>query len=114
MHTQEIVAQLNDLGIEVTDDADEYIIQKEDKIIPQVGHCYSVEVESYIVHPFEGFTLHDNWNNGIAPTDIRMNMEVLQILGKMIQVHCIGQTDRKLWDGWLPIKSVRIFRELTV
>lgn len=114
MHNQMIVSQLNELGIEVAEDVDEYIIQHADKIIPQVGHCYSIEVEPYIVHPFEGFTLHDNWNNGIAPTDVRMNMEVLQILGKMIQVHCIGQTDGKLWDGWLPVKSVRIFSELKV
>ena len=66
------------------------------------------------MHPFEGFTLHDNWNNGIVPTDVQMNAEILKIMGKMIQVHCIGKNDGNSWDGWLPIKSVKILKEINL
>ena len=76
------------------------------------GKYYTIVVANYIVNPFDGFTLHDNWNNGIKPTDIRMNIEVLQIIGKMVKVNAIGVTDKKPWSGWLPQKSILSFEEI--
>lgn len=72
-----------------------------------VGMCYTIEVEHYIIAPYEGFTLHQNWNKGVVPTDSLMNCEVTQIMGKMVKVNAIGVHDGKSWEGWLPRKSIK-------
>lgn len=78
----------------------------------QVGHYYRIVVAEYIVKPFEGFTLHDNWNQGRIPTDRQMSVEILQLMGKMVCINALGINDRKPWTGWLPIKSVLKFEEI--
>ena len=83
-----------------------------------VNHYYLIQVEDYIVKPFEGFTLHDNWNKGIPPKHNFLKVEVLQIMGKMIKVKSIGydylnQRDTSdLWEGWLPRKAIKIIEVL--
>jgi len=78
----------------------------------QEGLCYNIIVEDYIIHPYVGFTLHDNWNKGIAPTDKEMNCVVLKIMGKMVQINATGVNDNSQWTGWLPIKSCKIIKEI--
>lgn len=77
-----------------------------------LGQEYIIQVEDYIIHPYSGFTLHDNWNNGIVPTDKQMHIKVDQIMGKMIKIQSIGINDKSIWNGWLPIKSIHILEEL--
>ena len=82
------------------------------------GQCYLIQVEDYIVKPFVGFSLHDNWNNGIAPKHKFLKVEVVKIMGKMIKVNSVGYdfmnkvdtTD--LWEGWLPRKAIKILEVL--
>lgn len=71
-----------------------------------VGGQYTIIVEDYIVHPFDGFDLHTQWNGGKVPTDNCMNIEVLEVMGKMVKVHSCGVNDRSIWIGWLPSKSI--------
>lgn len=71
------------------------------------NHFYIIEVPDYIIHPYEGFNLHDNWNNGIKPTSRNMQIEVAQIIGKMVKVNALCD-DGKIWVGWLPRKSITI------
>jgi len=78
----------------------------------QVSHCYEIRVDDYIIHPYSGFTLHDNWNKGVIPTDFEMNAEIMQILGKMIKIHAIGKNDGMQWEGWIPIKSMQVLGEI--
>lgn len=78
----------------------------------QVGHYYKIVVAEYIIKPFEGFTLHDNWNKGIIPTDNQMNAEIVQFMGKMVYINALGINDNKPWTGWLPIKSILKFERL--
>ena len=56
----------------------------------QEDKCYLIKVEDYIIHPFDGFTLHDNWNKGIAPKHSFMKVEVSKIMGNMIKVNSVG------------------------
>lgn len=72
-------------------------------------HFYMIEVADYIVNPYEGFTLHDNWNDGIKPTTKDMQVEVLQLMGKMVKVNALC-SDGLIWSGWLPRKSITIKR----
>lgn len=82
------------------------------------GMCYLIKVEDYIVHPFDGFNLHDNWNKGTHPNHIFMKCEVEQIMGKMVKVNTVGydyqnQLDTNdIWSGWLPEKSIKILEVL--
>jgi hypothetical protein len=80
--------------------------------------CYLIQVAPYILNPPEGFTLHDNWNNGVAPKHEFMKAEVCQLMGKMIKVSTLGfdYANNKdiddIWSGWLPAKAVRVIKEL--
>jgi hypothetical protein len=91
---------------------------KEDVSELLLGKCYLIKVEDYIVHPFDGFTLHDNWNRGVAPKSIYMNCEVQQLMGKMVKIVAIGYdydtktTLNDSWEGWLPKSSIQIIKEL--
>lgn len=73
----------------------------------QGSEC-DIEVEDYIIHPYPGFTLHDNWNGGIIPTDKQMHILILNNMGKMIKVQAKGINNNKLWEGWLPKKSCKL------
>ena len=82
------------------------------------GQCYLIQVEDYIVKPFDGFSLHDNWNNGIAPKHKFLKVEVIKIMGKMIKVNSVGYDfmnkvdTMDLWEGWLPRKAIKILEVL--
>lgn len=101
-----------------TDDTDTMIIPKMTQIILQPNHCYIIKVEDYIIHPYEGFTLHDDWNKGIVPEDKYMKCSIINFMGKMINIDAVGynpdtDTDTgKIWSGWLPIKSITIIKEI--
>lgn len=83
------------------------IKQKTKPNFNESGECI-IEVEDYIIHPYPGFTLHDNWNSGIVPTDKQMKVIIVQDMGKMIKVKGVGINDNKAWGGWLPKKSCKI------
>ena len=84
----------------------------------QEDHCYLISVEDYILKPPEGFTLHTNWNNNIAPKHKVMKIDVAKIMGKMVRVNSVGydmknQVDSTdVWSGWLPRKSITIIETL--
>lgn len=101
------------------DDTTEIFIPKQtNEVSLEEGKCYIIEVENYIIKPYEGFTLHDNWNKGIVPKHKFMKCEVCQIMGKMIRIDAIGydwenkEDILDSWSGWLPIKSVKIIKEV--
>lgn len=82
------------------------------------GKCYLIQVEDYIVHPFDGFNLHDNWNKGIPPKHCFMKVEVGKIMGKMVKVNSVGYDFKNkldtndVWEGWLPEKSITVIEEI--
>ena len=84
-----------------------------------VGGYYIIELERYIVNPPPTFTLHDNWNNGIAPKEKVMQCVVEKVMGKMVYINGIGYDrencsyiDGTEWQGWIPQKSIEIVRRL--
>ena len=83
-----------------------------------VGKCYLIGLENYIINPPETFTLHINWNNNIIPKDKYMKVEIVGIMGKMIKVNGVGydfvnKLDlNTMWEGWLPRKAITIIKEL--
>lgn len=84
----------------------------------ELNGCYIISVEDYILKPPEGFTLHANWNNNIAPKHKFMKVDICQIVGKMVKVNSIGYEPQRgvdipdSWSGWLPEKSIKIIERL--
>ena len=83
-----------------------------------VGNCFLVELEDYIIHPYEQFDLHINWNNGIVPKDKYMKCEIVRVMNKMIKINGIGvdirtQSDTgNAWEGWIPRKSIKFIKRI--
>ena len=50
----------------------------------KLNTCYLVKLEDYIINPYPGFTLHDNWNKGVIPKYSCMKIFVKNRVGKMI------------------------------
>lgn len=97
------------------------IIPKAEGIIKTdliLNKCYLIQLEDYIVNPYDGFTLHDNWNKGIPPKHRFLKVEILQLMGKMIRVNSVGYDFINKcdipdsWEGWLPRKGIKIIEVL--
>lgn len=73
-----------------------------------VGNNLKLHLENYLVHPYEGFTLAENWNGGTNPPESVINATIIQIMGKMIKVDCVGETSGTHWIGWLPKKGIKV------
>ena len=111
------VADVPDFDSETT----HIVIPKHDKEHPKellLGKYYLISLEDYILNPFDGFTLHDNWNKGIIPVNKYMNCEIIQFMGKMVKISGAGydfENKKPLetsWEGWLPKSSINIIKEL--
>lgn len=106
---------------EFTDSTTDILIAKSNVPLDNpilVGNKYLIKFEDYIVHPYEGFTLHKDWNNNVAPSSIFMTVEVIKIMGKMIKIEgqnydddCKCNTSGS-WSGWVPMKSIKLINIL--
>lgn len=112
-----IEKELNEIKVANVPEIDsyEFVISKGTRSVSEIvfekGKYYCIELKDYIIHPYEGFNLHVQWNNNIPPKDIVMNVEVLDIMGKMIKVTGTGSSGI-VWTGWLPISSITILNIL--
>ena len=79
---------------------------------------YLIEIQDYILNPPPDFTLADNWNKGTNPPAKYMNIEVINIQGKMVQVSGVSYNPEnpaelpKHWQGWIPQKGLKIIKQL--
>ena len=82
------------------------------------GHFYIVELEDYIIHPPENFSLHQNWNNNIVPQVKSYRCCCVQLMGKMVKIDGVGYDWKShtelntAWSGWVPLKSIKIIQEV--
>lgn len=100
------------------DNSTTLFIPKTDKSINnadlQVGHCYYLFLEDFIINEPANFTLSVNWNNGTKPSENKIYAQVTQTMGKMIKVVSRSAENNIPWTGWLPRKGVIILEELNV
>ena len=84
-----------------------------------VGNCYIIQLADYVLHEPQNFTLSTNWNKGVVPKSMYLKVQIVNIMGKMIQVDGAGydvlnQTD--LSDAyiglWLPLASIGVVAQL--
>lgn len=104
-----------------TDETTQLIIsQKSDStgVTVREGGCYLIELEDYIIHPYDGFDLHRNWNNNIVPSCKHYKCECIKIMGKFIKINGVeydydSNTDLNcVWSGWLPLDGIKILGEV--
>lgn len=88
-------------------------------ISPTIGHFYIVKFADYIIHPYDGFDLHDNWNNGVAPPSQYMEIGIDNMFGKLMKIYGVAYDydNRKelidlKWDGYVPTKSIEFLEEV--
>lgn len=72
------------------------------------GTELKVIFEDYIVHPFEGFTFHEQWNNGIPPCERVMFGKKTKETKGMYYFELVSDSSDKKWSGWCPKKSCKI------
>lgn len=114
--------QLKELKyVHITEDQLEIHISKvdlENRHTFKLGARYIIKFEDYIVTPPANFNLHINWNNNIKPTSLYMNIKIVKVLGKMLQVegwNIDPITYAKLpgtWQGWCPQSSIIKLKEV--
>lgn len=105
---KEQLDKLKDLLPEYDDDTLELFIPKASGIAEfSVGDTLCIKIADYVLNPYEGFTLQDNWNNGTVPPDHIMYVQIIKITGSMIRVSGRGE-NKQFWEGWLPKKSITI------
>lgn len=120
-----IKQQLNKVSavdIPVFDDNTTHLIiprlEKKVELFFQEDHFYVIKLEDYLLNPPPGFNLHTNWNHNIIPKQKYYKCQCIKVMGKMIQILGVGfdyenRIDlEETWDGWLPIKSVKIIKEI--
>lgn len=103
------------------EDTIELIIPKREKLPKlevQLNHFYLIELEDYIINPPPGFSLHSTWNDNKIPKYKFYKCQCIKIMGKMIKILGVAfDYENKLdldeyWDGWLPLKSIKLLREI--
>ena len=67
-----------------------------------------VVFEDYIIKPFDGFDLHEKWNNGIAPYSKIMYGKIIKETAGMYMFTLHSEFSDKTWTGWCPKKSCEI------
>lgn len=64
-----------------------------------------VTFADYVINPFEGFDMHDRFNNGIAPYSKVMYGKILQETDKMYKFDLHSDVGDNHWIGWCYKKS---------
>ena len=64
--------------------------------------------EDYILKPFDGFDLHEKFNNGIVPYEKIMYGNIIKETEKMYYFNLHTADSSKTWIGWIPKKSCKI------
>ena len=67
-----------------------------------------VVFEDYIIKPFDGFDLHEKWNNGVAPYSKIMYGKIIKETAGMYMFTLHSEFSDKTWTGWCPKKSCEI------
>ena len=84
----------------------------------RIGRCYLIEISDYVFSSSEMSTLSSNWNNGTFPPCKFMNVEVVNIVGRMYKVNGTGfdpstnSVIMSTWEGWLPMQSINVIEEV--
>ena len=79
-------------------------------IIPEKRENNNIRVtfENYIVNPYNGFTFHDTWNNGVPPPCLKMYGTIEKQTKGMYYFDLKSMDGNESWVGWIPKKSCKI------
>jgi hypothetical protein len=95
-----------------------YTIPKHVDVKLEQDKYYLIKLNKMLTVLHGNDTLSSNWNNGTYPAYQYMKVDVMKVLGKMIQVNGVYyDNDNKkdmnsMWSGWLPTDQVEIIKQL--
>jgi hypothetical protein len=84
----------------------------------QIGKCYIVELQDFVLNPSENSIITDNWNKGSIPRHKYYKCEIVNVMGKMVNIFGCGydplhQVDSPdLWQGWVPQSGIKLLKQL--
>lgn len=93
-------------------------IPKHEDVQVSLDECYLIELDDSLLNSNNDDLITCNWNHGNVPKVKFLKIDVIKILGKMINVNSVGYSyeDNKdldyVWSGWLPIKKIKILYKL--
>lgn len=80
------------------------------------GRCYLIELSDSLLNPVSNSTLASNWNGGKTPKHKYYNVEIQNIMNKMIQIIGVGVVNGSAcgeqFYGWLPFEQIKVLQEL--
>lgn len=74
----------------------------------KIGDKFTIKLENYIINQPPNFSLSENWNHGTVPPEEILDIEIIDIMGKMTKVKAVGKCTNIAWEGWLPNKGFKI------
>lgn len=99
-------------------DTDTYFLPKRTTIKLEQGKAYIVELDDILLQENGDYVLQFNWNKGKTPTEKYYKIDVINIIGKMIQVVGIAYDwENKIdlnsfWNGYLPKERLKVLEVL--
>lgn len=112
MFKESLIRQLTDIkakGIEFEITSNNSSLGGFEKIVFKQNTSTPKEVKvvfsDYIIHPYDGFDLHEKWNNNIAPPFATMYGSIVQETNGMYRFNLHDENYEKTWQGWCPKKS---------
>ncbi len=82
----------------------------------KVGEIHVIEINDEILNPPESSLLVSNWNSGKIPKYKKYQVEILDIVHRMVKINGVAIIDNCLeysenFYGWLPIDSFKIIND---
>ena len=93
-----------------------YHIPKNNKKVFCINKSYLIELSDYLLEDTNSL-LQTNYNNGKIPNTKYYRAEIEKIINNNIYIIGVGcnqegEINHKVWEGYLPIKDVKIIKEL--
>jgi hypothetical protein len=99
-------------------DTNTYYIPRYNETKLEVDSCYIICLDDVLLKYDEDSTLISNWNRGTYPKSKYMKVDISKKVGDMVLVNGLGydyntkQDTNVLWNGWLPIKKIKVMEKL--
>lgn len=105
-----IKEQLSKTHCEVVKKDDTTFLIKQSKLLSlQINHCYRIVLNNDILN---NTVLYSNWNNETIPPSLELQIDVLNLLGNMVNVMAIDEKMNKRWKGWIPLSCIIKIEEI--
>lgn len=100
------------------EDKNQIIIPRFNQVLMKENEYYLIKLDDELLNPNSSSTLATNWNQGRVPTSKYMKIDVMRVMGKMVNINGLGydyinkQDKNEVWSGWLPITQITVIEKI--